>query len=201
MVQKIFSALTVLMALLTGCERYTKGEQSFTSLKIEGKEYKTPVMYENKHYITGGKELFDFDGDSFKIRLEETMSSGSEKIGILLRIIGDGMYSIGERYHFPSTPTSVNGYSTARITFTENGIDKYYYAMDGWMELDDVEEVVELDEYQETRAHYYKIDGRFAFTAREEHSGRIIEIKDGTFHNAMFVNRPGLTISTNWRKK
>ena len=198
MVRKIMTAAVSLVLIFSGCGKHKTGEQSYTSMKIDGQEYITPVMYQDMKYITGGNELFQINESSFVLRFQRKMSSSSGEVEILLRLIEDGIYTIGEEYTIPSDPSSFDDFSTARIVFEENGARTYYYAVDGWIKFDDVTEIQDTNENGGLSFPYYTIDGHFAFTAKEEHSGNIIEVTDGTFNNAMFVRSPGVSISSNW---
>ena len=192
MVQKIFITALMLLCILTGCSKDRAHNQSYAIMTIDGKEYRSVVMYSDSYSISGRNEVFKNNGNYFKLRYEHTMTAGnSASVDLLIRVIDKEHYQLKQRYPIPDDPSSLNDYSTASIIITENGRKIYYYATEGWMELDDVREISE-NEDGEIKLRHFQIDGHFAFKARDEHSGKVIKVTDGTFHNTMFVSSEGV---------
>lgn len=191
MVHRVFISVVIALSVLTGCSKHNEAGKSFTAMKLDGKDYSSVIMYSDSYSISGKNEVFKDKGDSFKLRYEHSMTAGeSESLEFLLRVIDDEHYKTGVKYRIPDNPTSLDEYSTARITIEENGRKMHYYAQDGWLELDDIQEETD-NEDGEIKFRYYRISGQFEFSAKEEHSGKVIKVTEGYFHNTLFVANDG----------
>ena len=58
MVQKIFITAVMLLCILTGCSKDRAHNQSYAIMTIDGKEYRSVVMYSDSYSISGRNEVF-----------------------------------------------------------------------------------------------------------------------------------------------
>ena len=193
--KRILILTMIELSFLTGCDKlrqFREVEESFVVIDLHGEEFCSEVMTNKEYRIMSENELLECNNEGFTLIYKHELSSESENVNLYIRLCGNAPYETGVRYHFPSDSTSVADYSTARISLTDDDRIQHYYALDGWVVLDAVNEVY-AESDKEKRLKFYRVDGRFGFTAVEEHSGKIIEITDGAFCNTMFLPKTGMT--------
>ena len=119
MVQKIFITAVMLLCILTGCSKDRAHNQSYAIMTIDGKEYRSVMMYSDSYSISGRNEVFKNNGDYFKLRYEHAMTAGnSASVDLLIRVIDKEHYQLKQRYPIPDDPSSLNDYSNASIIIT-----------------------------------------------------------------------------------
>lgn len=173
MVSRLFVIVASAIVMFAGC---TKSESSYISMKVDGKAYTSDVMDEENHIVYASEKHFESSEDGFMFFYRTVMSSSdAPEISLMLRVSDDVSDPSGIRYEFPSSSSSLDGYDTASISMTVDGRPMHYYAVEGWIEIENVETVHD---------GLCAVNGSFAFSAREEFSGKVIEITDGKLHHA-----------------
>lgn len=178
MINRLFVIATSAIVMLAGC---TKSESSFVSMKVDGKTYTSTVMTDENHSVFASSQLFELSEDGFSFFYRNAMSSsGAPEITLMLRISDSTPTPSGMKFEFPSGPSSLDGYDTASISMTIEGRPMHYYAIEGWLEIDNVDNLND---------DICAVNGSFAFSAKEEFSGKVIEITDGRLHNAFMARK------------
>lgn len=182
---RVFAIFCVVF-LLTEC---TKPEKIYTTINIDGEEYSSPVMYAGENiFLQSNQESISVNGDSFCLKYEKTMTStDGSSFYMSLRIRDDEIYQVGKKYVIPYSPDSTNLYNMASLSIYSPEEERilYYYAIDGWFELDRVTGAVMRNDGS---VRVYAVDGKFSFIVEEEYSGDVIEVTNGKFHNTYFKN-------------
>lgn len=176
MIRGILSVLTLAVMILTGC---SKEKKSYVSMKIDGKTYCSKVMTEDDMSVNSSNRDLNMDEDSFSFRYYGKMTSsfGSE-IWLLLRFSSFEALQPGVRYELPDGSVYDDRYDTAYVRKKVDGQERYYYVVEGWASIDDVE----YQYFDASGEKGYRVTGSFSFTAKDEFSGDVIEITDGELH-------------------
>lgn len=194
--EKILIILSVVIISLTGCEKMEmKRNKSYTTADIDGVTYQSPVMDDWSFKVSASSQLLERKDGSFHLEINCTMTSKEdEKVQLHLRIKEDESFEINKQYGFPSDPTQLKYYSNAKVTVSDGEVDRYYYATEGVLHIESVESL------RSDGNAPYVVNGSFEFIAKEEFTGDIINVSNGTFHRAFFT-RTGFTEISNWREK
>lgn len=181
MMRRILVALAIVTVILTGC---SKPDKSYVSMKVDGKSYRSTVMTDSDRSISSSNQSLDLRYGGFSFRYYDVMtSSDGPEICLLLRFSSSDAYQLGTRYKLPNGSAYEDNYDTAFVRMTVDGQVRYYYVIDGWVCLDNVESYY----HDAEGAEEYRVSGSFSFTAKDEFSGDVIEVTDGELHSLMML--------------
>ena len=191
--EKLLIVLSVVIFSLTSCEKMEKKRnKSYTTVEIDGVTYTSPVMDDWSFRVSASNQLLDRKDGSFHFEIDYPMASKEdEKIQLNLRIKENEDFETNKRYGFPSDPTQLKFYNNAKVTISDGDVDRYYYAVEGVLQIESVESL------RNDGGSPYVVNGSFEFTAKEEFTGDVINVSNGTFHRAFFT-RSGYTEMSNW---
>ena len=188
---------------LSSCEKMSlekqmRANKSYVTIEIDGVEYKSKEMNDLEYAIGSKSYLFDMYKNSFNLDVQYTMTSKSDKsVRLNLRMKGDQAFETGMTYQFPTDPKDLKLYSTAKLTVNEDGIERFYYAQNGFLVIDEIGQVEDLlaeeDELDKTGPTY--INGSFSFEAYDEVTGKTINVSNGTFHRAFLTGHGTAMVS------
>lgn len=171
--RKYILLLFLCLFVMTGCDKEEE-VVSYVSVTIEEVSY-----FSTQKRIYDSEQWFSLNS-GFVLRYNQEMASDDgHKLVLHLRIADPESYQIGKRYEISPVEDPFERSNMASITILSETTDRklHYYATSGWVELDKVI----IDEWGRGI-----VSGRFEFFAKEEYSGKIIEVIGGTFHNVNF---------------
>lgn len=191
--EKTLIILSIVLCALTSCEKMEmKKNKSYTTAEIDGVTYKSTVMSDWSYKVSPSDQLLDRQDDSFHLEINYTMiSEKGEKVQMNVRIKDDESLEIGKLYEFPSDHAELQFFSNGKVTFSDGELKRYYYATEGSLSIESVETLFD-DGYAPS-----VVNGTFEFTAKEEFTGDVINVTDGTFHRSFFTSK-GLYHQSNW---
>lgn len=191
--EKTLIILSIVLCALTSCEKMEmKKNKSYTTAEIDGVTYKSTVMSDWSYKVSPSDQLLDIQDDSFHLEINYTMiSEKGEKVQMNVRIKDDESLEIGKLYEFPSDHAELQFFSNGKVTISDGELKRYYYATEGSLSIESVETLLD-DGYSP-----FVVNGTFEFTAKEEFTGDVINVTDGTFHRSFFTSR-GLYHQSNW---
>lgn len=171
-------------------EKQMRANKSYVTIEIDGVEYKSKEMNDLEYSIGRSAHLFDMYDQSFTLDVQYTMTSKSDKcVRLNLRLKGDQAFETGKTYLFPTDPKVLNLYSTAKLTVNEGGIERFYYAQNGSLVIDEIGQVenllAEYDDMDKTGPTY--VNGSFSFEAYDEVTGKTLNVNNGIFHRAFLI--------------
>lgn len=192
--KKSLIILSIILFTLTSCEKMEmKRNKSYTSAEIDGVTYKSPIMDDWSFKVSSSNQLLDRQDDSFHIEINYTMTSEKgEKLQLNVRIKEDEAFELYKEYALPSDPSDIKFLSNGKITISDGELERYYYATEGFMLIESIESLKDDGDAP------YVVNGSFEFTAKEEFTGDLINVSNGTFHRAFFSER-GATYQSNWK--
>lgn len=191
--EKTLIILSIVLCALTSCEKMEmKKNKSYTTAEIDGVTYKSTVMSDWSYKLSPSDQLLDRQDNSFHLEINYTMiSEKGEKVQMNVRIKDDESLEIGKLYEFPSDHAELQFFSNGKVTISDGELKRYYYATEGSLSIESVETLLD-DGYSP-----FVVNGTFEFTAKEEFTGDVINVTDGTFHRSFFTSR-GLYHQSNW---
>lgn len=191
--EKTLIILSIVLCALTSCEKMEmKKNKSYTTAEIDGVTYKSTVMSDWSYKVSPSDQLLDRQDDSFHLEINYTMiSEKGEKVQMNVRIKDDESLEIGKLYEFPSDHAELKFFSNGKVTISDGELKRYYYATEGSLSIESVETLLD-DGYSP-----FVVNGTFEFTAKEEFTGDVINVTDGTFHRSFFTSK-GLYHLSNW---
>lgn len=191
--EKTLIILSIVLCALTSCEKMEmKKNKSYTTAEIDGVTYKSTVMSDWSYKLSPSDQLLDRQDDSFHLEINYTMiSEKGEKVQMNVRIKDDESLEIGKLYEFPSDHAELQFFSNGKVTISDGEMKRYYYATEGSLSIESVETLLD-DGYAP-----FVVNGTFEFTAKEEFTGDVINVTDGTFHRSFFTSK-GLYHQSNW---
>ena len=194
MEKKLLIILSAVFCMLTSCEKMVmKKNKSYVTAEIDGVTYKSPVMDDWSFKISSSDQLLDREDDSFHLEIDHTMTSEKgERVQLNIRVKEGEALELGEEYSLPSDHADLKFFSNGKITVSDGDLERYYYATDGWMLIESVESL------RDDGKAPYVVNGSFEFTAKEEFSGDVINVSNGTFHRTFFTS-PGMLHVSNWK--
>lgn len=197
--EKLLITLSILLCSLTSCEmmeaRKLKSNKSYTSLEIDGVTYKSIVMNDYSFRVSSQEHLIDRQENSFHFEINQTLTGEhGEKISLNLRIMELEAFELNKQYTYPSYLSDIKFHSTGKVTINDGETERYYYATEGSLLIESVEDL------KEENSAPFIVNGSFQFKAKEEFSGDVINVSNGTFHRTFFMWKHG-GYSSNWKNK
>ena len=137
-----------------------RANKSYVSIEIDGVEYRSKEMNDLQYSVGPGSQLFDMYKDSFILDVQYTMTAHSGKSLMLnIRLKDNQAFHPGKIYAIPTDSKDLKVYSTAKITVNEDGVDRFYYARNGSIVIDEIGQVENLlteeDEHAPPRPTFY----------------------------------------------
>ena len=161
---------------LTSCEKMKLEEQmrankSYVSIDIDNIEYRSKEMNDLQYSVRSSSQLLDMYEGSFILDVEYQMTAKSGNSVVLnIRLKDNQPIQTGKIYIIPTDAKDIKLYSTAKITVKEDGVDRFYYAQNGSMVIDEIGQVEDLlaeeDDLDTTGPIF--ISGIFSFEAYDE---------------------------------
>lgn len=189
---------------LTSCEKMKLEEQmrankSYVSIDIDNIEYRSKEMNDLQYSVRSSSQLLDMYEGSFILDVEYQMTAKSGNSVVLnIRLKDNQPIQTGKTYIIPTDAKDLKLYSTAKITVKEDGVDRFYYAQNGSMVIDEIGQVEDLlaeeDDLDTTGPTF--ISGIFSFEAYDEITGKSITVSNGIFHRT-FLTGHGTTLVSN----
>ena len=188
---------------LISCEKMKLEEQmrankSYVSIDIDDVEYKSKEMNDLQYSVASSSQLLDIYNDSFILDVEYQMTAKSGKSVVLnIRLKDNQPIQIGKTYIIPTDSKEIKLYSTAKITIKEEGVDRFYYAQNGSMVIDEIGQVEDLlaeeDDLDTTGPTF--INGIFSFEAYDEITGKSIKVSNGIFYRTFLTGHGTVLVS------
>lgn len=189
---------------LASCEKMKLEEQmrankSYVSIEIDGIEYRSKEMNDLQYSVSSGSQLFDMYENSFTLEVQYQMTAKSGKSVVLnIRLKDNQAVQTVKTYSFPTDTKNIKLYSTAKVTVKEDGVDRFYYAQNGSLVIDEIGQVEDLlaegDDYDTTGPTF--IYGTFTFEAYDEVTGKSINVSNGIFQRT-FLTGHGTALVSN----
>lgn len=192
-----------MLLTLSSCEKMRieekmRSNKSYVSMEIDGLEYKSKVMNDLQYSVASSTQLFNMYTNSFELDVQYKMTSNSGKSVLFnIRLKDNEAVQTGKIYNFPTDSKTLNLYSTAKITVKDDGIDRFYYAQNGSLVIDEIGQVEDLlaEEYDMDKTGPTFINATFSFDAYDEVTGKTISVNNGIFHRTFLTGHGTAMVS------
>lgn len=179
-------------------EEEMRANKSYVLIEIDGIEYRSKEMNDLQYSVGSDSQLFDIYTDSFILDVQYKMTAQSGKsVFLSIRLKDNQAFQIGKTYNIPTDSKDLKLYSTAKITVKEDGVDRFYYAQNGSLTIDEIGQVEDLlaeeEGYSATGPTF--INGVFSFDAYDEITGKSINVSNGIFQRTFLTEHGTLLVS------
>ena len=192
-----------MLLTLSSCEKMRieekmRSNKSYVSIEIDGLEYKSKVMNDLQYSVASSTQLFNMYNNSFELDVQYKMTSNSGKsVEFNIRLKDIEAVQTGKIYNFPTDSKNLKLYSTAKLTVNEDGVDRFYYAKNGSLVIDEIGRVEDLlaeeDDMDKTGPTY--VNGSFSFEAYDEVTRKTINVNNGIFHRTFLTGHGTAMVS------